>query len=463
MDNNAEEEGVNQSSLRLLILAPASDPTSRPPFSSLLHAITGVKPSDEVTSFSGYTTHPPLSLRTKYYSTDINIWCDELPVDTNSSRDTSQSQVLSSETRDTPVVPSNGTKSESEKGSSSDKPPAADFDLGADSAAAATTTTTPATTTLQEWTKQMLSPAASEVRAVIGGIILILPAPSPSTSSPLVPQSHIQLIESIHSVREAIEDESYHGELASVVVVQPSSSDTASPSKLAETCDHLEEVCLSEKGILGWDFISWNGQVPSSTENEGGAGSSSERNEYGERTGIHRAIEVLEGVDWSASPFYNHDDDDDGFDIDGDDEFDDFGNLDGDKTKGGVSMASVLRNARRSGLDYELQREMMELKIALDDDDDDDDDDEDEEKDGDAEEDDHHPQEKNNSGGQSNTSAGDDDDDDDDENIQVEQLQGLMDRVVAIRDAGSELPPAERGRFAKREINKIMRELGSST
>ncbi|KAL6248274.1 hypothetical protein RBB50_004529 [Rhinocladiella similis] len=408
---------TNQSSLRLLILAPASDPKSRPPFPSLLHAITGVKPSDEVTSFSGYTTHPPLSLKTKYYSTDINIWCDELPIDTASLQG-SESHELS-DAGDFPTLAPNGA-SKSEEGPSSEE--LAD-DAEADSA-----------TTLEEWTKQMLSPAASEVRAVIGGIILILPM----SSSSQVPQSHIRLIEAIHSVREAIEDESYHGELASIVVVQPSIP-SVTPAKLAETSDHLEEVCLSEKGILGWDFISWSGEVSAEVETQSG----SARNEYGEKTGIHRAIEVLEGVDWSASPFFNHDDDE-GFDIDEDD-FDDDGNLDGD-TANGVSMARVLRNARRSGLDYELQREMMEMKISLDDDE--------HEEDG-AEEN------LRENGGQRSTSAGDGDDDD--ENIQVEQLQGLMDRVVAIRDAGSDLPPAERGRFAKREINRIMREMGSGT
>jgi hypothetical protein len=47
-----------------------------------------------------------------------------------------------------------------------------------------------------------------------------------------------------------------------------------------------------------------------------------------------------------------------------------------------------------------------------------------------------------------------------DENVQVEQLQGLMERVVAIREAGSEMPRDERERFAKREIERIMREMG---
>ncbi|KIW20971.1 hypothetical protein PV08_01550 [Exophiala spinifera] len=433
---------VSQSSLRLLVLAPALDAKSKPPFPSLLHALTGVRPSDEVASFSGYTSHPPLSLRTKYYSTDISIWCDELPREDVS--EPKSSSTSNSDSIDPPQPPTSNGASDSGQGpSGAGKEPADDGDGDGDGDA--DTVTTP---TLEDWTKQMLSPAASEVRAVIGGIILILPVSASSSlrqQQVVVPQSHVRLVEAIHSVREAIEDESYHGELASIVVVQPSSPNVMTPAKLAEISDHLEEVCLSEKGILGWDFVSWSGEVPSSSSSS--PAGSSERNEYGEKTGIDRAIEVLEGVDWSASPFFSHDDDDD--DDDDDEGFDIDDDLDGE-TAGGVSMASVLRNARRSGLDYELQREMMELKISLDDVDGDDDDDDD---------DDAEDASKGNSG-QRNANGTGDDVDDADENIQVEQLQGLMERVVAIRDAGSELSPAERGRFARREINRIMREMG---
>lgn len=47
-----------------------------------------------------------------------------------------------------------------------------------------------------------------------------------------------------------------------------------------------------------------------------------------------------------------------------------------------------------------------------------------------------------------------------DEDFQVEQLPALMEQVVAIREAGLEMSPAERERFAKREIERIMREMG---
>ncbi len=398
------DAAAKPSALRLLILAPTSDPTSLPPFSNLLHAITGSKPSDEVTSFSGYTSHPPLSLRTKYYNADVSIWCDELPSTSVSSAGRDKSTLTDLANPDGSEVPSSTSESETLLAAPPTKGSAED---------AGNTHST-----LEEWQSQMLSPAACEVRAVIGGIILILPTSPPSSShSDAFSQSHMSLVEAVHSLREAAEDESYGRDIASIVVLQ-STSPSITPAKLSQITEQLEESCLSDKGILGWDFVAWNGE-PSTAE------SADERNEYGEKTGIRRVVEVLEGVDWSATP--NRGDDEDGFDFD---ELDIDVDVD-DPEDGGFSPRNILRNAQLSGLDYELQREMMELKIAL----------------GDAQ------GAEAGTGEQARTDVRDED-------VQVEQLQGLMERVVAIREAGSEMPRTEREKFAKREIGRIIREMG---
>ncbi|KIX08649.1 uncharacterized protein Z518_03306 [Rhinocladiella mackenziei CBS 650.93] len=368
----AEPSLGKPSSLRLLILAPSSDPTTVPPFRNLLEAITGSSPSDEVTSFSGYTSHPPLSLRTKYYSSDVSIWCDELP-------SISTSSVQSGDRKE------------------ADSNPVED------------------TLALQEWNDQMLSTAAAEVRAVIGGILLILPISSLSSSS--IPDSYVSFIEAVHSLREAVEDDSYGRDIASIILLQSMSS-AVQQEKLSATMEKLEDTCLSAKGILGWDFVAWDGQTQN-VEKEGNA--NDERNEYGEKTGIQRVIEVLEGIDWSASPNVGDDD--------GECEL---GELDGDDEEITLS-PHVPGNMRFSGLDHELQREMMELKMSM-------------LEDGDDRDTHQGAQARRDMPG--------------DEDVQVEQLQGLMERVVAIREAGSEMPKAEREKFAKREIGRIMREIG---
>jgi hypothetical protein len=78
---------------RLLILTPTTQSlTTIPP---LLHSLTGVPitepPQQETeisketsappkTSFAGYTTHSPLRLSTKYYTAEIPLWVDEIPL-----------------------------------------------------------------------------------------------------------------------------------------------------------------------------------------------------------------------------------------------------------------------------------------------------------------------------------------------------------------------------------------------
>jgi hypothetical protein len=50
-------------------------------------------------------------------------------------------------------------------------------------------------------------------------------------------------------------------------------------------------------------------------------------------------------------------------------------------------------------------------------------------------------------------------DKEEEEDIKIDQLPGLLERVVAIREAGAEMSKADRERFAKREVEKIMKDL----
>ncbi|EXJ78830.1 hypothetical protein A1O1_09232 [Capronia coronata CBS 617.96] len=444
----AASTSTQLSSLRLLVLAPASEPTVVPPFPNLLEAITGSRPPDEVTSFTGYTSHPPLALRTKYYSSDVGIWCDELPAVAasrspgNDQKASSSTDVASTATPTVDIAEVQLTKRPDEVGS-----PRADHEPDAPS-------------TLEEWKQQMLSPEASEVRAVIGGIVLVLPTSSHSSSS--IPTSYYSFIEAVHALREAIEEETYGRDVASIVVLQ-STSPTIFPSRLASAIEEIEDACLSDRGILGWDFVAWDGAVQRLGEPEAESENQADaRNDYGEETGIKRIIEVLEGIDWSVAPDFGDFEDGDGFDF----------NLQGDDDE--QSSTDSLVNRGLSDLDHELQREMMELKMSMFDT-------EMAEMAEDSEPatqdvpgwDSSHAVEPQGEMTEVDMSEPDKASQDtreakpeakggsfDDEEFQVEELQGLMERVVAIREAGSEMPKAERERFARREIARIMREIG---
>lgn len=87
---------------RLLILTPTSQSLAIIP--PLLHSLTGVPvldppqqpapsptqttpqstssstPPPPTTTFAGYTTHSPLRLETKYYTTEVPVWVDEIPL-----------------------------------------------------------------------------------------------------------------------------------------------------------------------------------------------------------------------------------------------------------------------------------------------------------------------------------------------------------------------------------------------
>ncbi|OAG42827.1 hypothetical protein AYO21_02778 [Fonsecaea monophora] len=402
------------SAFRLLILSPSPpNNTTTPPLRPFLEAITGSRPSDDVASFAGYTSHPPLRLRTKYYAANVGIWCDELPLTVtleHGNADGGKKAVATAEA-------SGKVSSESES-----EP-----------------------VTLSHWREQMLSSEAAEVRAVIGGIILVLPLVTSQLPNAEVLRSYVSPIETVHALREAIEGESYTRDVASVVVLQ-AMAPAVSKAKLDETAERLEELCLSEEGILGWDFVAWDGQLEGvATEGkdgksameaaeaeDGNRGAEDERNQFGEKTGIKRVIEVLEGVDWSASPDLDGEHDGHGdyelAELDDDDDDEDADDLFSSTSK------DILGNtAGLLGFDQELQREIMELKMSMLENDGDDSDEDNREGSGRGRE---------------------------DEDTQVEQLQVLMERVVAIREAGSEMPKPEREKFARREIGRIMREMG---
>jgi Alpha and gamma adaptin binding protein p34 len=432
---------TNLSALRVLILSPEQssssnyddENTSPSPFPTLLTALTSTTPSPDLTTFAGYTTHPPLNLKTRYYERDVGIWCDELPPvavprkrgstttsTTSEAALTSPSKSRPSTATGQPLSPvrfTSPTKNENLISS----PIKETFAEPAESE--------PAKPSLKQWKEQMLSPIAREVLASIGAVILILPIPN-DTDYPSTPQQKVQLMEymsAVNEVKDTVED--LGRDVGTLFVLQPSQPvnlDVAEKTKVLKRLEKLaekfEDKC-HEMGVFGWDFVWWDGvadavasvpKIEVRDETEGGSVKDSSkpiatgRNEFGEKLGMERVREVLEGVDWSIAPSLTANADDDVKD-DEEHEFDVFG---GEKYK---------------GLDAELQQEMMGLKLSMMDGED--------------------------AKGSGNVGQ-------DGEDISIDQMSALMERVVAIRDTGADMEKDDREQYAKREVEKIMRELG---
>jgi hypothetical protein len=359
------ESSAALSQLRLLILSPKPQASTEPSsFPAVLQALTGELPSADLTTFAGYTSHLPLVLSTKYYSRQVSLWCDELPSSTTT------------------------------EGSVDGQRTAVDV-----TDAQSATETSDETLSLQQWQETMLSPEAGEVRAVMGGIILLLPVSASQSSAQSLLASFMPYLKAAHALRETIEDESLGRDVASIVILQQktytngNSSASRSDATLKELVEALESSMI-ENDMFGWDVACCTDPAVSQTPDDlvdGGV-----RNEFGEKLGMARVIEVLEGIDWAAPA--------------GDEE-----------EKGAENEYGILDDERFKGLDHELQQEMLGLKLSM--------------LDGD-------------------NAA----DDSEGEDLSLEQMDDLKSRVLAIRDTVAGMPQAQREAFAKREIDRIMRD-----
>ncbi|KAJ5485301.1 hypothetical protein N7539_005289 [Penicillium diatomitis] len=421
---------------RLLILTPTSQSVSIIP--PLLHSLTGVPvteppqhtpPKSETTSqpsahtsedtsgfadphedtgatagiassFAGYTTHAPLHLETKYYTADIPLWVDEIP----STRDGAATAPLVPENESSSSVPS-------------------------------------------QWRMEFLSEEAQIVRDALGALVVCVKRPEITrTITPPGSNDHpvnepdlsrrqdvravLELMRDVGAVKGCIDDErGGDGDMVGVFVLVGArgSAGTSSPARSGlDTDDGGEGVVgdeiggadvplsvgwwedqLFDIGLFGWEVVEWD-----PAEKEGQTGEGRKRNQVGEYEGMPRIKEVLETHDWSTpSPAEDLDDEDFGFDED---------DLE-------TELLGFGQRSHTSGFGqevHELEREMLGLRMAIE------------------------------------RGGGDGDSDDDgNEELKVESIEGLMMRMQAIRDMGSDLPEAARRRFAAKAVSEIMREL----
>ncbi|CAG8899467.1 unnamed protein product [Penicillium egyptiacum] len=429
---------------RLLILTPTSQSLAIIP--PLLHSLTGVPvldppqqpaPSPATTppqptsssttppptsTFAGYTTHSPLRLETKYYTTEVPVWVDEIPLAIH------------------------------------------------DADAKPTPTPTP-TPTAEQWKTDFLSTEAEIVREAVGALVVCVHTPSdvtppPGSNANTDPAERPDvralrdLMRGIGAVKECIDEERGGlGDVPGVFVLiggrkggagvaagQQRSKDPDADLGLGVDDGDLgggETVPFSvgwwedqffDMGLLGWEVVEWDPKESSEIET---------RNQYGgefteasssllgwvvrfwiladfmellEREGMPRIKEVLETHDWSmvgGGTGFNGDDDPD---MDSEDDLQDH--------------LLGLGGSRGFGDEvHELEREMFGLRMAIE------------------------------RGGGDGDERDDSDHDNGEDEIDVESMEALMMRMQAIKDMSSELPEGERKRFAAKAVQDIMREL----
>ncbi|CAI7656727.1 unnamed protein product [Penicillium viridicatum] len=329
---------------RLLILTPTTQsPSIIPP---LLHSLTGVPvvdppqqpalsptssstPPPPTSTFAGYTTHSPLRLETKYYTTEVPVWVDEIPL-----------AIHDPDTQSTP---------------------------------------TPAPTA-EQWKTEFLSAEAEIVREAVGALVVCAHTPSDATPPPgsnanadPAERPDVRalrdLMRGIGAVKERIDEERGGlGDVPGVFVLigsrkgaaaagagQQGPKDPDAGLGLGVDDEDLgggETVPFSvgwwedqffDMGLLGWEVVEWDPKEVLEVET---------RNQYGERVGMPRIKEVLETHDWSMVGGDSGFDGDNDPDVDSDDDLQD--------------QLLGMGGSRGFGDEvHELEREMFGLRMAI--------------------------------------------------------------------------------------------------
>ncbi|KKY18905.1 putative small nuclear ribonucleoprotein sm d3 [Phaeomoniella chlamydospora] len=354
-------------------------------------------------------------IRTQYYNADVGIWVDEIPYSIQ------KASAPASDAKNIDLADDRPSESE-------DVP------------------------SLSSYKSLLLSSEAKEVRDVIGGIILTLPAPTWTSNSGgddttkfeeecrFAVREYVDFITAVTEIRDEIEGERGN-DVAGVIALTPSMDQTNNRGKISQeildTLVTIWEEAMLEQGIFGWDIVAW--QTYPGHE----ARSQDATNEYGEKLGIPRIIEVLEAIDWlSGSSGLSGS----AVDVQSDDGSEDDG---------------PLRFSNGPEDDMEIRREMMGLSMAI----------RYPEHDQSDEEfgPDMQPEGSTLQGLISGSVKAQDDTfprtfdlpgfDIGDEDLKIESLPGLMDRVLAIREQAAGMSKQEREKYARREIERLMGEL----
>ncbi|KAL5343697.1 hypothetical protein BJX70DRAFT_393754 [Aspergillus crustosus] len=397
---------------RLLILSPSSQSLTLIP--SLLKTLTGneaVLPA-QAQSFAGYTTHPPLRIENRYYTAEVPIWVDEIPI-------THTDNAI--------------TRAEEEPGSGTESPkePAAELRVGS------STNEEPS----RQWAREFSSSEAKVVRDAIGAVMVVAENPRLRGKGGLEGDKENgaegvddcdgvralkAFIRAVGDVRTLIEEERDEiGAVPGILVLgakkdvkqkveKKTKNGTRGEGRSldlefdagADLDSGIDDVPFSigwwedqlcDMGLTGFEVVEWDG---SQAENE-----TEERNKYGELQGMRRLKEVLETHEWTTS-----EDPETGLPDEADDLERELLSLDNE----GSGFNSEVN---------ELEREMVGLRFAI------------------------------------GRGGGGDDDEEGDEEIRVDAVEALLTRMRAIKDMSDELPEKDRKRFAAKAVSDIMKEI----
>lgn len=263
-----------------------------------------------------------------------------------------------------------------------------------------------------EWAVSFLAPEAKEVLDALGGVVVVFALAEGGGAKARAKElvAHVGRV-----VREGLGGWEWDGVLLAIGVGTGRKHEAVGSEDEEVVIDEWEDVCAE----WGLEFV----HVHDGDGNSDGDGSG-DRNEFGERMGIPRALEALQANDWSAAGRVGDGAEDD----DGDD--DEFGPL---KTAGedeeGESNAEFDPESMGFGFD---RADFVGLRKAI-------------------------WAAGRTDGGGEGDGDGDGDEEIGDEDVQV--MERMMVKLQAVRDRSAGMPEEQRRRMAKQAVDEVMKEI----
>jgi len=260
------------------------------------------------------------------------------------------------------------------------------------------------------WADTFLSSEAREVLDVLGGVVVVFSLGHPGSATAAGRNGDEQSRELVRHVGRVVKEGLGGWEWDGVgLAVGVGDVDLAGDEGGEKVLDSWEDVCAE----FGLEFVHVSG---SGGKAEGG------RNEFGEKTGIFRVLEALESNDWAQADGLGEDDDED--------------EEDGDRSGEGESRRAATNPevSTRAELDDPPDLDPESLEFGFD--------------------------REDFVGLRQAIWSGDREEDGEEGTVDdVQKLEGMMRKLLAVRDMSAGLPEEQRKRMAKKAVGEVMKEL----